>query len=119
MCSKNNYEYYKIHKICVRCGQEDAERNHTMCLECMMKSREYSLKYARKHKKERQEKNRIRSKERYYRLKEQGICTCCGRRITKNNKVLCNHCSARINYRKRQEYLLNIYATKNMCEIRI
>ncbi len=119
MCSKNNYEYYKSHKICVRCGQEDAERNHTLCLQCMMKSREESLKYNRAHKKERQAKNRIRAKKRYYQLKEQGICTSCGKRVSRNNKVLCNQCSARINYRKRQEYLLKVYATKNMCEIRV
>lgn len=38
---------------------------------------------------------------------------------SRNNKVLCNQCSARINYRKRQEYLLNVYATKRMYEIRV
>lgn len=119
MCSKNNYEYYKSHNICVRCGQEDAERNHVLCLECMMKNRESSAKYNRKYKKERQEKNRIRAKKRYYDLKEQGICTCCGKRNTKSNKVMCSQCSKRLNYRKRQEYLLNVYANKNMCEIRI
>lgn len=119
MCSVNNYEYYKSHNICVRCGQEDAEKNHTMCLECMMKSREYSLKYNKKHRKERREKDRIRAKKRYYNLKEQGICICCGRRKTHNNKVMCNQCSKRLNYRKRQAYLLNVYATKNMCVIRI
>ena len=117
MCSKNNYEFYKNHKICVRCGQEDAERNHTLCLQCMMKNREESLKYHRKHRKERREKNRIRAKKRYYRLKEEGICICCGRRKTKINKVMCSQCSGRINYRKRQAYLLNIYTNKNMCEI--
>lgn len=53
MCSKNNYEYYKSHNICVRCGQENAEKNHTLCLECMMKNREESLNYNRTHKKER------------------------------------------------------------------
>lgn len=119
MCSKNNYEYYKSHKICVRCSQEDVERNHTLCLECMMKNREESLKYNRKHRKERQEKNRIRAKKRYYNLKEQGICTCCGKRRTRKDKVLCTYCSARINYRKRKEYLLNVYATKRIYEIRV
>ena len=34
MCSVNNYEYYKSQKICVRCGHEEAERNHTMMKRC-------------------------------------------------------------------------------------
>ena len=119
MCSVNNYEYYKSHNICVRCGQEDAENNHTMCLECMMKSREESLKYHRKHRKERQEKDRIRAKKRYYKLKNEKICTCCGKRPSRKGKVLCNQCAARINYRKRKAYLLNVYAAKRMYEISI
>ena len=118
MCSEN-YKLYKEHHICVRCGQEDAERNHILCLNCMMKSREYALNYTKKHKKEIQEKSRIRSKDRYIRLKEQGICTSCGKRKTIDGKVLCRNCSARVNHRNRQKYLLNVYAIKNMCEIRI
>ena len=118
MCSEN-YKFYKEHHIFVKCGREDAERNHTLCLNCMIKARERAVNYAKKHRKEIQEKSRIRSKCRYYKLKEQGICTSCGRRYTKNNKTLCSHCSARINYRNRQKYLLNIYTIKNICEIRI
>lgn len=119
MCNINNYEFYKKNHICVKCGQEDAERNHTMCLECMMKSRESSLAYAKKHKEKINEKSRIRSRNRYYELKKLNICTSCGKRETKYNRVLCNHCANKMNYRKRKEYLLNVYATKNMCEIRL
>ena len=43
----------------------------------------------------------------------------CGKRPAADNKILCKHCAARINYRNRQKYLLNIYATKNICEISI
>ena len=50
MCSKANYEFYKSHNICVSCGQEDAEKNHTLCLCCMMKNRERSMEYHKKHK---------------------------------------------------------------------
>lgn len=119
MCNINNYEFYKKKHICVKCGQVNAEKDHTMCLECMMKSRESSLAYTRKHKEELKKKSRVRSKDRYYRLKKLNICTSCGKRKTKNNKVLCNYCASKINYRKRKEYLLNVYATKNMQQIRV
>lgn len=118
MC-RVNYEYYKDHHICVKCGQEDAEKDHTLCLNCMMKERERAAIYAQKHRKELLEKYRRNSKNRYNRLKEQGICTSCGKRPAAKNKILCRHCSAKVNYRKRQKYLLNIYATKNICEIRV
>ena len=118
MCSES-YKYYKEHHICVSCGQENAEKNHTQCLNCMMKARERALIYFKKHKKELQEKSRIRAKNRYENLKEQGICTSCGKRPAADNKILCKHCAARINYRNRQKYLLNIYASKNIYEISI
>lgn len=52
MCKVNNYEWYKEHHICVRCGQHDAEKNHVLCLECMMKNRESSLNYANRNREE-------------------------------------------------------------------
>lgn len=119
MCSKANYEFYKAHHICVRCGQENAEKNHTLCLCCMMKSREESLIYRNKHREELNKAERIRSKIRYDRLKEQGICACCGKRPTKYNKIYCEHCSARKNAKYRAKYLLNAYASKDMVEIRV
>lgn len=119
MCSKANYEFYKKHHICVRCGQEDAERKHTMCLSCMMKSREESLNYSMSHREEINEKSRIRSKIRYERLKQEGLCTACGKRHTEHNKIQCKYCSARKNAQNRTKYLLNAYANKNMAEIRV
>ena len=56
MCSEN-YKYYKEHHICVSCGQEKAEKDHTQCLNCMVKARERAAIYAKKHKKELQEKS--------------------------------------------------------------
>lgn len=43
MCDSSNYEYYKKHHICVRCGQEDAERNSTLCFRCRIKNRESAI----------------------------------------------------------------------------
>ena len=68
MCDTKNYEFYKSHHICVRCGQEIAEKNHTLCLLCMMKNREESKAYYRKHKEEKREKNRIKSQNKYHKF---------------------------------------------------
>lgn len=118
MCNVN-YEWYKKHNICVKCGQEDAVRNHVLCFRCMIKNREVTKKYADKHRIEVREKNRVSNKNRYYKLKELGICTLCGKRKTKSNKVYCEHCASRRNARNRKKYLLNIYTIKNMSEIRV
>ena len=38
----------------------------------------------------------------YNKLKEQEICTSCGKRHTKNNKVYCDFCASKKNERKRK-----------------
>ena len=119
MCNMNNYEFYKSHHICVRCGQEDAERNNTLCFRCRIKSRESSLNYYNRHREERKEANRIKASIRYNKLKSLGICTSCGKRKTSNNKTTCDYCRAKVNARNRSKYLLMVYATKNLCDIRI
>lgn len=119
MCSRNNYEWYKEHNICVGCGQEDAVRNHVLCFRCMINARERASAYANNHKDELKEKSRIKSKKRYEKLKELGLCTSCGKRHTKFNKVQCEYCSAKNRERQRKAYLLNVYATKSMTEIRV
>lgn len=119
MCSKSNYEWYKEHHICVRCGQEDAVRKHVLCFRCMMKGRERDLIYSNKHREEIREKSRINSKKRYEKLKALGLCTSCGKRQTKYNKVHCEYCGAKVRERQRKTYLLNVYATKSMAEIRV
>ena len=119
MCDSSNYEFYKKHHICVKCGQEDAERNSTLCFRCRIKNRESAIKYYKSHKEEQKERKRIRSKKRYNTLKERGLCTSCGKRHTENNKVYCKYCSARANERNRKKYLLYVYTTKNLAEIKI
>lgn len=38
--SKERYEFYKSHGICVNCGQEKAERGLTVCWRCKLNKRE-------------------------------------------------------------------------------
>ncbi len=119
MCNISNYEFYKSHHICVRCGQEKAERNNTLCFRCRIKSRESALKYYNQHKEEMKETSRIKHKLRYNKLKDLGLCTSCGKRKTTNNRVICDHCRLRKNARNRKKYLLMVYAKRNLCDIRI
>lgn len=119
MYDSSNYEYYKKHHICVNCGQEDAERNSTLCFRCRIKNRERAIDYYKRHKEDIKEKKRIKNKERYNYLKENGICTSCGKRKTKNNKICCEHCAAKINERNRKKYLLYVYSIRNIADIRV
>lgn len=58
-------------------------------------------------------------KERYYWLKEHGICVRCGKRKIINSETLCDWCLKKESLRNHKRYLLNIYATKNINKIRI
>lgn len=119
MCDSSNYEYYKKHHICARCGQEDAEKNSILCFRCRIKNRESSINYYKRHKEERKEQNRINNRLRYDRLKKQGLCTSCGKRQAQNSKVYCDRCAAKAKERNRKKYLLYVYATRNIAEIRV
>ena len=91
------YEFYKRHKICVRCGQESAVKGKTRCITCLEKDAE-SQRKTRAQKTEEQleiqrEKNRIYAKERYKKLKEQGLCVNCGKPQTSTSEVYCIDCA--------------------------
>ena len=60
--------------------------------------------------KNRKEYNRIYIKTRRDRLKEKGICVCCGTRKTIHNKVVCERCLQlrREKYNKEREILKNV-----------
>ncbi len=67
------YHFYKDLHICVRCHKNQAEPNKVMRLECADKEREQN----RDSRKRNLEKEKKRDLEKYYKLKEMGICTYC------------------------------------------
>ncbi len=69
------YHFYKDLKICVRCHKNQAEPHKVMCLECADKEREQN----RNSRNRNLEKEKKRDLEKYYKLKEMGICTYCKR----------------------------------------
>lgn len=81
---KERREWYKSHKICPRCGKNEAFENHIHCAECLEK---ISLENSRTHMKNKgdiysrryvQKKRELRKKRR-----EAGLCPFCGKPAVK------------------------------------
>ena len=57
-------------------------------------------------------KHNIYKMNRYYRLKEQHICTQCGKRKSRENRTLCEWCARRKSLQEHSRYVLNAYENK-------
>ena len=90
------YHFYKGLGICVRCHKNEAEPNKVMCLECIDKESEYK-KNKRSQKLNEQRTNDLNK---YYKLKEQGICTYCKHEKAEIGKTKCKKCLAIIRNRR-------------------
>ena len=79
--------YFKIIKRCPRCGKQDSYTitGHSLCYECTEKNREYAKKHYHKY-------GNNGMKERYEKLKQDGICVDCGKRPAKENRIRCSQC---------------------------
>lgn len=97
MSSLERYHWLKEHRICVQCGAKDAKPNNVKCWECIEKEWNYNYSDDKKL------KNNNHVKNRYYRLKEQGLCTKCGKRDSKG-KTLCVFCMAKTKKRVQERY---------------
>lgn len=92
MGNKAEYDFYKSIGICVRCHKRAAEPNKVMCLECADKERMNDKK-----KRERNIDSEKKSDlDKYYWLKEQGICTYCKHEKAVPGKTKCKKCLAKI-----------------------
>lgn len=90
------YYWYKSHGICTQCRCQNAEPGKALCYDCREKATESSRKYSKEHAAEKRQKQLAR----YYRLKEEGRCTCCKKPTT--NGVYCVECAAKNNRRNRE-----------------
>lgn len=100
---QKEYRFYKKLGICVRCHREKAEPNKVLCLECADKDSEQCKKSREKNK----TKEKERDLDKYYRLKEQGICTYCKHEKAVAGKAKCAKCLAKIRYKR----------NRNKCDI--
>lgn len=82
------YNLCKSHQMCVRCGTKDKRtvNGHTTCVMCAAK--------ANKRRKESYDSAVVcaRDKARREMWREQGLCTCCGRKKEEPNKAMCIDC---------------------------
>ncbi len=119
MGSMERYNYLKKHHICVQCGQENAIRGQTLCFRCKANDIERKRKNYIRNRDNILPKAKRKNRERYYKLKEKHICPFCGKRKARMNKVLCDICAKKQNYKKREKYRLTVYETKSIFEIRV
>ena len=99
---KERREWLRSRHMCTYCGKEKAEPGKQRCFECAEKINAKAREY---HKRTSEQKNE-RCKERYNRLKEQGVCVRCAKRPVENGKVHCSLCLAHFRIRdekKRRE----------------
>lgn len=94
-----DYHFYKKLGICVRCRKERAEPNKVMCWKCADKDNEQ----CRKNRERNITKKKKRDLDRYYRLKEQGICTYCKHERAAFGKTKCAKCLAKIKNKKKRD----------------
>lgn len=99
MSSKADYDFYKSIGICVRCHKWPAEPNKVMCLECAdnekihdRAKRQRNISYMKKN-----------DLDKYYLLKQQGICTYCKHEKAVSGKTKCAKCLAKIRTKRQSK----------------
>jgi hypothetical protein len=99
MSSKEDYQWYKAHHICVSCHQQDAFKGQVLCLDCRDKWTERNRLRKEKELREETPEHRAhrlqKQKERRLRLISQGICVACGKRHALPNRQLCMECNVK------------------------
>ena len=92
MSTKADYDFYKSIGICVRCHKRVAAPNKVMCFKCADMER---IKGKEKRKRN-HESEKKRDLDKYYRLKEQGVCTYCKHEKAVSGKTKCKKCLPKI-----------------------
>lgn len=93
------YHFYKDLGICVRCHKNPAEPHKVLCLECAFADTERT----KRKREEAIERYKKRDLDKYYKLKEQGICTYCKHEKAVAGKTKCAKCLAKIRSKKEQK----------------
>ena len=99
MATKEEYAWYKKHRICVGCYKRTAFHNHVLCEMCIEKKKKQSYNYCRPENSKK--KNQELKKNLYRMRKEQGLCVRCGKKALKNH-VLCLECNIKNNRREKE-----------------
>lgn len=103
--SKERYKWLKEHRICTRCGSEEAIINSTLCPGCSYKSWLCDRQYYEEHKQDINRKKVERWKQKAEEWKKLGLCNTCGGKIERSDKKRCNKCISRDAERHRKKML--------------
>lgn len=101
------YNWRKSHKICTKCGKEDAKKNHTLCWRCLANRNDYSRVYYHTQKK-RSDEQRARDAEcrKQYVGKRfaDNLCFRCGKYppIGDSKYSMCVYCNAKESAKRRE-----------------
>ena len=87
--------WYKTHGICVCCGQQDAAKGQTRCIQCKFKYNESAAVYHAKHRERLNAVCKERNKTSYEHRKKAGMCVRCGKRQSAPGRVRCGLCLAK------------------------
>lgn len=94
-------EYLHSNERCERCGKQDAFTliGKPRCADCVERDKKRQQKYNKAHADEINKK----MKNRYQRLKDEGICVACGKKKAREGRIHCKACAVKTsNYRKQQ-----------------
>lgn len=98
---KERRDWLKKYGLCIYC-KDKAEPGKLYCFACAEKVASRARRYHKEHAEEKNE----RSRNRYSRLKQEGICVRCGKHPVEKGKVHCSTCLANCRIRdekKRRE----------------
>ena len=90
---RTQYWFYRARSVCTNCGKEDAftMAGRSRCFECNKKKLS-KQRFKRNNDYVVKEDNIKYCRARYWKLKEAGICTRCGKRKTKYGRSRCELC---------------------------
>ena len=92
--NKDDYEWFKSHKLCVRCRHNTAAFGMVLCADCLAECSMRDIAYGTAQKTK-------WAKVRRERLKAQGICVNCGKNPAKQGVLLCESCQKKHNAKSR------------------
>ena len=91
---RDMYAWRKAHHICIKCGQEDAAKGRTRCINCLEKNRGRIRKPLST---EQQYAKHIHQKRRYDLLLAFGVCAQCNKHNALPGHTLCLECNLKRN----------------------
>ena len=100
---RETYQWRKQHRVCVRCGKEDAEPHKVLCAECAAKCAASNKRYWDalddvSRQKFAQQKRALREQ-----LKSMGLCPRCGKKAL-NGRKHCLECLLKARRVSKQQY---------------